>query len=113
MTSFMDDMMALAREFTESDFLTTATITRKTTGGFDPIAGRSTDASHTIICRAVAAHKSVMNDAGAIVEKTLLTVNSPIVSGDKITIGSDDYTVGEVMTIAPHGEAFLWKTIAK
>ena len=110
--SLIDEFAALAEEFSQGDFFTDATITRKSTQNFDPIAGTVTASSAPIACRAVASRGEYTNDNGATVEATMITANVALKSGDKITIGPKDFTIGKVMETAPHGLGFLWKAVA-
>lgn len=100
-----------------TEFGTKATLTRKGASltptaeqKFDK-AARAAKQATTLTTLAVVAPQKIKNDEGRYVSASVATMLAKPVEGDTLTMGAQVWTIGEVTTVAPQGEAIVYMAV--
>lgn len=89
-----------------------ATIRRSVPGSYNPVTMRNTVGStQSIPCEAVARVRNTRLDNGVLHTDTVLTLTVEPRIGDTVAQGDLTYTVRSVETVAPIGEAIVFRAV--
>lgn len=86
-----------------------ATITRKTTGVYDPLTGAVTGGEETIAADVVIRTNRIWTQQGVVGSETVATMVVEPKVGDTISLVDQTWRVIEVEIVAPHGSPILYK----
>jgi hypothetical protein len=100
-----------------TEFGTKATLTRKgaslapTTDQKFNKAARVAKQATTQTTLAVVAPQQIKNDEGRYVSASVATLLAKPIEGDTLTMGTQVWTIGEVTSVAPQGEAIVYMAV--